>query len=332
MKRLALILFLLVGSPAFAEENVDQLVKQLDSQNFLDREKATSKLQELGKSAIPAVKQAATEGTLETQVRAIGILKNLTESDDKPTGEAAKSALDELAKSEDKALARRAKNALTPKPQPQPAVPARMAPGIRIAGNVIIQNNAQRINVRNVNGVKTIEVTEGQREVKIVEDPQNGITVEITEQKNGKKTTEKFQAKDADDLKKKHPKAYEDYKKYSNQGNAVRIQLGRAAALPIGGRIAPGAIPQKIQGQRLQMAGRLLKTLQNQIERLADDNTIKDSDNASREALKKDLEEMKKQFTELEKKLQDAIDAEAKDKAEAKPEDKKPEDPKTEEK
>ncbi|MCA9070080.1 MAG: hypothetical protein KDA84_14205, partial [Planctomycetaceae bacterium] len=249
MKRLALVLFLLVGSQAFAEDDVNQLIKQLESQNFLDREQASGKLQKMGKPAIPALKNAAAEGDLETKVRAIGVLKNLTESEDKPTGEAAKSALEELAKSEDAAIARRAKNALAPKPQPpQPGLPlpARVAPGIRIAGNVVIQNNAQRINVRTVNGVKTIEVTEGQREVKIIEDPQKGITVEITEQKNGKTATEKFEAKDADDLKKKHPKAYEDYKKYSDQGNGIRLRFGRAAALPIGGRAVPriGGIPQ----------------------------------------------------------------------------------------
>lgn len=324
MKRLALILFLLISSPAFAEENVDQLVKQLDSQNFLDREKATTKLQELGKSAVPALKSAAAEGSLETKVRAIGILKNLMESEDKPTVEESQSALKELAKSENAATARRAKNALAPKPKPPQAVgPIRIAPGIQIAGNVVIQNNAQRISVRTVNGVKTIEVTENQREVKIVEDTKNnnGITVEITEQKNGKKTTEKFQAKDADELKKKHPKAYEDYKKYS-QGNlnGLQFRLNRRAALPRPARIPARAIPQQIQGQRLQMAGRLLKSLQGHVERMIDDNTIKEADNASREALKKDIAEMKKQFTALEKKLQDAIDAGAKEKAQAKPE------------
>lgn len=334
MKRLALIVFLLVGSPVFAEENADQLVKQLEAQNFLDREKASSKLQEMGKSAVPALKTAAGEGALETKVRAIGILKKLMESTDKPTGEAAKSALEELAKSEDQATARRANAALLPKPQPPQAnvrVLPLAAPRIQIGGNVMIQNGAQRITVRTVNGVKTIEVTEGQREVKITEDPKNnnGITVEITEQKNGKKTTEKFQAKDADELKKKHPKAYEDYKKYSQQ-NPVRLRFGRAAALPGGGAVLPRAIPQQIQGQRLQMAGRLLQSMQRSLGRLVDDTMIKDADNTDREALKKDLAAMKKQLTDLEKKLQDAIDAEAKEKAAAKPEDKTPEEPKAE--
>jgi hypothetical protein len=316
MKHLALVFALFVGGPLMADEAAD-LVKQLDSEAFTEREAAAGKLQELGKKAIPALTEAAESGALETTVRSIGILKSLSESKDEETAKDAKSALEKLAKSENAGTARRAENALTPKPQPVPN--NRLPGGIRIVGNVVIGNNATRVRVSNNNGVKTIEVTENQREIKILDDPNKGITVEITEQQNGKKATEKIEAKDADELKKKHPKAHEVYEKYG-QGNMGRIQLG-GAALPI-----PRALPargiQRPNGMRLEMAGRILKSYLRNLESLANDQTIQDADNKSRQSLKEDIAEMKKQLSELEKKLQSAIDKDTKEqKAEEKPAD-----------
>ena len=315
MKHLALVFALFVGGPLMADEAAD-LVKQLDSEAFAEREAAAGKLQELGKKAIPALSEAAESGALETTVRSIGILKNLSESKDEETAKEAKSALEKLAKSENAGTARRAKNALTPKPEPVPN--NRLPGGIRIAGNVVIGNNAMRIRVSNNNGVKTTEVTENQREIKILDDPNKGITVEITEQQNGKKATEKFEAKNADELKKKHPKAHEVYEKYA-QGNLGRIRIG-AAALPIPMAAPARGFQRRANGNRLEMAGRILKSYLRHLETLANDQTIQDADNPARESLKNDIAEMKKQLTELEKKLQTAIDKDAKEKkAEEKP-------------
>ncbi len=322
MKPFALLLALVMCSPAWADDASD-LIKQLDADKFQDREEAGKKLQALGKDAIPALAKAAEEGPLESVVRAIDILKNLTESNDKETVTTATEALEKLAKSENAGTARRAKSALTPKPKPAPAAP-RFAPA---GARIVIQKNAQRVNMKNVNGVKTIEATDNQREIKIVDDPNKGITVEITEPKNGKKTTEKFEAKNEAELKKKHPKAHAEYEKYAknNGANGIRIQLnGRAVPFAPVLPIRP-AIPamKRANGTRLEMAGRLLKSVLRHIETVANDQTIGDADNKARESLKKDITDLKKQLTELENKLQKAIDAETKKPEEKKPEDKK---------
>lgn len=311
MKMLALAIALLISGPALAEDadNAAQLVKQLDSESFKKREAAAGKLQELGQKAIPALTEAAETGSLETTVRSVGILKNLLESDDKATAEKAKSALEKLAKSDNQGVARRAENAIKPKPQPRPQANRGIQRAIQIRGRVIINNNAKRVQMKNVNGVKTIEAQDGNREVKIVDDPKKGITVEITETKNGKKNTEKFQAKDADQLKKKHPAAYKEYQKYS-QGKMGRFQIRRAAVQPAA---KPRPAGQRINGTKLDMAGRILQTMQLQLDKLADDQVIKNADNQSRENLQKNIADLKKRLTELDEKLESAGKEDAKE-------------------
>ena len=65
--------------------------------------------------------------------------------------------------------------------------------------------------------------------MKIVDDPAQGIKVEVTEKQNGKEVTKKYEAKNAEELKKKLPAGYEIYKKYGGeqQGNgALQLRLG----------------------------------------------------------------------------------------------------------
>jgi hypothetical protein len=258
------------------------------------------------------------EGNLETGIRAIDILKKLMESDDKDTAAEAKAALEKLAESEKAATARRAKNALTP-PDPMPAAPA-FPNRIQIGGfgplPVMPGNGNLRITMKNINGVKTVEADEGDRKITIHEDPDKGITVEITETKNGKETTEKFEAKSEEDLKKNHPKAHAEYAKYS-KGNAAGIRIN------VGGiQVGPGvpgvpfgpALPgfRRADDLRLDAAGRLLQTIGNHVANTANDNAITGASNESREAFKKDVVELKNQLAELEKKLQAAIDEENK--------------------
>ena len=310
MRFLALLLALVMSGPAIADEAAD-LVKQLDAETFREREEAAQKLEALGKNAIPTLASAANEGTLETGIRSIDILKKLSEAEDKETAAEAKAALEKLTESENAATARRAKNALAPKPQPVvPAFPNRIRVVPFPPAQIIGGNAARRINMKNVNGVKTVEVDEGNRKININEDPNKGITVEITETNNGKETTEKFEAKNEDDLKKNHPKAHAEYEKYG-KGNAAAIQINQRA-IPF--RNAVPAIPafRRANDVRLDAVGRLLQTLGKHVETMADDNAIKDASNDSRESFKKEVVEMKNRLAELERKLQSAIDEENK--------------------
>lgn len=125
-----------------------------------------------------------------------------------------------------------------------PAIQVR-AGAIRLPLNrnaIPVLPNAKKVSVKEVNGVKEIEAEEDGRKVKINDDPNKGIKVEITESKDGKETTKKYEAKSADELKKMHPDAHELYEKY-NKGNAI-IQIQVNGPIQIQAREIQIPIPQ----------------------------------------------------------------------------------------
>ena len=198
-------------------------------------------------------------------------------------------------------LAREALAPPKPRPQPVPGQGVRGFPQIQLQ----IQGGAQAIKIRNVNGVKDIEVTEKERSIKIHDDPNQGIKVEITETKDGKPVTRKFEAKNADELKKKHPEAHKLYQQYS-QGAAGNIQLRINGQVPGNGipriQIAPFKIPipanprqvpgnaKRITDLRLQQLERMIQSIQKQLELAGEDAG---PTKQSLEHLKKALEEIK---------------------------------------
>lgn len=324
MKYFATTLAFAMCAPVMADDTTD-LIKQLDADTFREREEAAQKLTALGKEAVPALAKAAEDGTLETGIRSLDILKKLMEGDDKETRDQAKAALEKLAESENAATSRRAKNALAPKPElVPPGFPNRIPIGGFGPGQIIIGNGARRINMKTVNGVKTIEVDEGGRKININEDPNQGIKVEIIETVNGKEVTEKFEAKTEEDLKKNHPKAHAEYEKYA-KGNVMGLQIN-AGGIRLGGAV-PGipGFPQ-INNSRLDSTARLLQSIGRHVDSMGVDRAINGASNDSRESLKKEVVEMKNRMAELEKKLQAAIDDENKKQEEQqKPADAKPE-------
>lgn len=281
-------------APPSAEE-IAGLVKQLDADKYADREAASQALGKIGKPAIEALIGAATGESLEPTVRAIDILKKHLESTDAALKDAAKSALKKIAESPRPAAARRAQDVLKAQEekekQPQPGQV--FGGGIQIVAGAAA--GGRRMSVRTVNGVKTIEVEEANQKIKIEEGPNQGIKIEVTaKQDNGKETTEKHEAKDAQELSKKNPKAYEIYKKYS-QGNAIGVQFGVAAA------------PVK-PASTIETAARILPAWMSHIDRLASDEAVKDASKQANEELKKKVTEAREQLVKLEKRLQDAID------------------------
>ncbi len=315
MRCVVLLIALMMCSPLAADE-VSDLIKQLDAEGFQDREQAAQKLEAQGKQAVPALAEAAETGNLETAVRSIQILQNLMESKDKTAADEAKSALEKLSGSKNPATARRAKSALTPKPQPQPA-PAGIRNRIAIPAFPLPGRGVRRVSIRTINGVKTIDAQDGEKTVKIEVDPQGEIKIASTEKKNGKDVTEKFAAKNMDELKKNHPKGHEIYQQYEgyiNRAAAARFGGGGVAGGGFGGRAARPARPAANTGG-LEMAGRMVQSLSRILENSTDDNAIKDASKESREAFKKDIVEMKKRLTEIENRLQKAIEADAQDKS-----------------
>lgn len=231
---------------------IAELVRQLDSPRFAERTESSRRLDEAGKEAFPALAEAALGDSREAAVRAIEILRKHSQEGDEATTTAAKESLQKIAASDHAFAARRAKDALNP-PQPTPTVPnIQLGPIIpnlpfgaqqiqlQIQVNAMGGNQARRIQINN--GVKQTEVTENDVKVKITEDANGGIQMEVTSKKDGKQTTEKYSAKNADELKKKHPGAGKLYERYGQQlGGGIQI---RAVPAVPGARQAVPAPPR----------------------------------------------------------------------------------------
>lgn len=226
-----------------------QLIEQLDAPRFADRQTAQQKLADLGQAALPALERAAQSENREVSGRAMEVLERHFQGEDAALKAAAKEALDRLTLNPSESVARRAKEIVSP-PKPQPPIPN--APNPRIGGariQIQVGNagaNFKRVSVKNVNGVKEIEAEETGRKVKIVDDPANGIKLELTETKDGKETTKKYEAKNADELKTKHPEAHKLYEEYAKGPAGIQIQGiqiggigGALPAIPGAGRAAP---------------------------------------------------------------------------------------------
>lgn len=257
------------------------LIKQLASPNFAERQAASQKLATLGQQAIPKLTATALGNNREAVTRSVDILRGHLKSADEKLQAAAKVALEKLANIEQGVGPRLAREALAPpKPQPQ-QVPRQGAPGIRIVPQIQlqVQGGAQGIKMRNVNGIKDIEVTENGRKVKIHDDPNQGIEVEIIETKDGKPVTRTFKAKNVDELKKKSPEAHKLYEKYS-KGGVGNIQLGN---IQIQGNVFPpiqipqfnvpgfpqqnpGKMPQRIADIQLMQMERMIQSIQKQLQ------------------------------------------------------------------
>ena len=240
---------------ALSEDQVNELIRQLNDDKFAARQAATRKLTEAGAAVIPALAKAAQGGELEVTTRAFNIFEKHLRGDETEAIAAVRKSLQELAASENEATAGRAAKLLE-----QPALDQPQLGGIQIGpgggiqigqggriqfgrgggiqigqggriqiggggGQIQIQVQAigggnKKFQMKNVNGVKEIEAEEDGRTVKIVDDPNKGIKMEVTETKDNKKETRKYEAKSADELQKNHPDAHKLYKKYT-QGNGI---------------------------------------------------------------------------------------------------------------
>ncbi len=223
-----------------------QWIQQLDSDRFADRSEASRRLDEAGTEAIPALVEAALGTSREATLRALEILRKHSQEGDEASKKAARDALQKIAASDHAAAARRAKDALNPgKPLENAAPLVPIVQGWPMGGQQVrvqIQVNAgagnQQRRMQIANGVKRIEVTENGLKVKITEDATGGVQMEVTRKKDGKESTEKYSAKNRDELKKNQPEAYRLYDKYAQQQNA-RIQIQAVPGLRPAERVMP---------------------------------------------------------------------------------------------
>lgn len=250
------------------DQKIADLVKQLDAEEFPARQEASKELEALGEKAVAALEKATASDSSEVSMRSFDILRGQFEKGPAGAKEAARQALDRIAKADRGPASKRAGEILNPPAQSSSVTPVRpgiaraaiplpAAGGIRIAGaRVMIAGAAAgggvETKIKIEDGVKTTEVKDKDRQVKIVEEAEKSLTVEVTEAADGKETTAKFEAKNAEEMKTKNPKAYEIYEKYAAKGAEFKIGgfgvvPGVVPALPVPVPLpiapAPGFIP-----------------------------------------------------------------------------------------
>ena len=203
-------------------DNISSLIKALDHDDFKKREAAGKELRELGKVAIPALAELVNRKSPEASVRAFNIIAHHYRNGDDGERETAAGVLQEIMES-GKHFAVRAKQVM----EDQKPLP-RVAKGLnlQVAGKA---GASTRVAISIKNGVRKVDAEEGGRHVKILDDPQKGITLEVIEEKEGKKEMKKYEARNVGELKAKHPEAHRLYQEYvgnvhGNGGN-IRIQL-----------------------------------------------------------------------------------------------------------
>jgi len=307
--------------PAATPAEIDALIAQLDDDQFARRQEASKRLEAVGKAAIPALAKSACSPKPEVSVRSMELLRLHLDAENEACRQAARDALTTIAAGEGPAAADARKLLDARKPQP-----AHGMGRLIIGGNVVIGPGAavaaRKMSVKNVNGVKDIEVEENGRKIKIHDDPANGITVEIPEAKDGKETVKKYEAKTAAELEKKAPEAYKLYKEYSGQGGAVQVQMignvGAGAVI----NVQSGAIA--IAPARPNMAQLRLQSVLRQLENLVNDPQVQALTPAVRDEIIKQMEKVRGQLADLEKKLKDEAAKEAKDKGQKPKDEAKP--------
>lgn len=218
------------------EAQITQWIAELDSQRFRVRETATENLTRAGAPFARLIIEAAANDSIEVSARAMRVLKAWHESDDSALHELGREGLEELAKSDKESVADRAREIIAEAPQPRPEG----LPGIPGFGDGQIQilgglgGNVKISQRSDGNGNRTTDITRDGTNVKIEESPQTGIKVTITEPVDGKDKSTTYEAKDAKELKEKHPDAYRWFEQYVENGRRGFGQLN------IGGMRIPG--------------------------------------------------------------------------------------------
>jgi hypothetical protein len=281
-----------------AATEIDRLVAQLDAPGYSERQSAGEKLAALGAAALPALEKVAKGESLEVTTRAIELLKKLLDSSEASTRTDARQALQRLAKGDRPRASRLAQDVLKAKEQEDAAsaVPAFNRFG-QIGIQIVPGINVRQFRVQNANGSREINVEEGNRKIKINDGNGQPIKIEVTTKTNGKDSTEKYEAKDVDELKKKHPEAYKIYQGWENQGNPLGMQVG--------GGINVVQV-QRPPDQQVRTVISVLQSLHRHVDNLLKGGCqVEKASPQSKADLKRAVDQLKQTLADVEKRLQD---------------------------
>jgi hypothetical protein len=179
---------------AEVQQRIDQLITQLGDPKYAVRDAATEELKKLGAVALSQLRDAVKNPDPEIAARAEYVLRDIEEQ----TNPKAASADDPTAG----------------------PIPWRQGAQIQ-GGGIVVRLGGIHVAGQ---GARQVVINENGKQIRIVEDPQ-GITVTITEEKDGKPVTQEYKAKNADELKKNHPEIHKIYEKHAPKGGAAQQQI-----------------------------------------------------------------------------------------------------------
>ncbi|WP_144058068.1 hypothetical protein [Novipirellula maiorica] len=203
---------------------VKSLIQQLDSDKFSKRQHAMRQLHSLGKRAIEDLATATHSESREVSDRAFDILQQHLIGNDTHLELAARETLQSLSQSRSAQVAQRAKRLMEPDADEfeglnpfgnggviirrQGALGNPLQGGIRIqmgGGNPPPQLR-RTVRIRFNNGIKSVEITENNKTIKVAGQPDGSI--DVTETKAGKPSPTKTY-KNEKALKKENPSAHQ---------------------------------------------------------------------------------------------------------------------------
>ena len=186
--------------------NVEELINQLDSDIFAEREEAVVQLTNLGRPAIESLTAAAQEGSAEAQFRALRVLSALYRSEDEATEKASREALKVLAKSDNLGTRRSAEKILATPKYEIPLGIWRGEGGIRIgAGGQLILASADGENRR-------VDLIKGTGVGVLLLESRNGIEIHVRQpQEAGDPKFTRYLAKDSKELADNYPSIHKLY-------------------------------------------------------------------------------------------------------------------------
>lgn len=214
-------------------------IADLESHSQATRSAAQTALQRAGDAALAQIVAAVRSPSPEVRLRCVEILRRHAAGDDPTRAQAGQSALDTLAQDADMGVARAAESAIAANARQRAAdeyaeqqeqlmlgrgrALVRLRP-LAVAKAVGIPAGAVRsVSISVVNGKRNIVAQSGDERVEISDGDDAGIKLSITKKVDGKETKETYAAKDAAELKAKHPAAHKVYEQYAKDGG-VKIE------------------------------------------------------------------------------------------------------------
>jgi hypothetical protein len=177
------------------QQKIADLIKQLAADDFATRDAASNELLKLGQEALPALREALKSEDPSIQSYAEFLVPRIEGGRD----------------------GRRLTNRRNAFGQPN------IAPLPPMQRDVLVARGGRiNINVAATDGMRTTQITDGERKVTINEGP-DGIRMNVTDNDNGKVTQKDYEAKNIEELRKQNPEAAEIYDKYNARGRGLAV-------------------------------------------------------------------------------------------------------------